>query len=613
MGHVNINTSASILKIKEFLGLNEAPDGDTRIKTGELSEMRNFRITRDKHLQVRPGQKTVLDLKAAWDAWAAGQATVPEVTEPKFCGSWRGAVGGAERTIAAFGGVLFDVDPDGGTSRAIGTCTEDSTSFFGFGNKVYLLNGHEYMSWDGGAETGFSAVEPYVPTVQTATDPAGHGTLLENVNRLTGKRKVKFSPDGTATEFRLPEKDVDEVLSVDGTSITWSLHKDKDRVVFASAPEKGVNTLVITYRKGAGEPAQVTRMRFAELFNGATDTRVFLYGDGTNRTIYSGVDLDSGQPSAEYFPDLYEAAIGDENTPITSMARHYSRLLAFKKDSAWSLDYNIVTTAGGAVTSAFYVIPVNRQIGNEAPGQVRLLENNPLTLDGKSVYQWKATTSSGNITSDNRNASRVSDRVASTMGGFDFKKTFTFNRRSEREFWFLCGGKALILNYANDTWYLYDNMPFLRMEDVGGETYGFTSGGKVIHISRRYRNDDGADIDAYAATGSMDFDKDWLLKYSPMLFVSIQPESGARVNVTVETNRRSDYPEKIVSAGLSTFTNANFAHWSFGTNRKPQVRRVKMKVKKATFYKLIFRSVSASATATVLETDIQLRYAGSVK
>ena len=522
-------------------------------------------------------------------------------------------MGGAERTIAAFGGVLFDVDPDGGTSRAIGTCTEDSTSFFGFGNKVYLLNGHEYMSWDGGAATGFSAVEPYVPTVQTATDPAGHGTLLENVNRLTGKRKVKFSPDGTSTEFRLPEKDVDEVLSVEGTAITWSLHEDKARVVFASAPEKGVNTLVITYRKGDGEPAQVTRMRFAELFNGATDTRVFLYGDGTNRTIYSGVDLDSGQPSAEYFPDLYEAAIGDENTPITSMVRHYSRLLAFKKDSAWSLDYNIVTTAGGAVTSAFYVIPVNRQIGNEAPGQVRLLENNPLTLDGKSVYQWKATTSSGNITSDNRNASRVSDRVANTMGGFDFKKTFTFNRRSEREFWFLCGGKALILNYANDTWYLYDNMPFLRMEDVGGETYGFTSGGKVIHISRRYRNDDGADIDAYAATGSMDFDKDWLLKYSPMLFVSIQPESGARVNVTVETNRRSDYPEKIVSAGLSTFTNANFAHWSFGTNRKPQVRRVKMKVKKATFYKLIFRSVSASATATVLETDIQLRYAGSVK
>ena len=41
--------------------------------------------------------------------------------------------------------------------------------------------------------------------------------------------------------------------------------------------------------------------------------------------------------------------------------------------------------------------------------------------------------------------------------------------------------------------------------------------------------------------------------------------------------------------------------------------RLKLKVKKATFYKLIFKSKSASATATVLETDIQLRYAGNVK
>lgn len=613
MAHINTNSAISVLKIKEFLGLNENPDGDTHIKTGELSEMRNFRITRDKHLQIRPGQKTVLDLKAAWDAWAAEQETAPENTAPRFCGAWQGAVGGSDHIIAAFGGVLFDVDLLGLTTRVIGTCTEDDTTFFGFGNKVYLLNGHEYMSWDGGAETAFAGVEGYIPTVQTATNPLGYGTLLENVNRLTGKRRVKFSPDGTSTVFYLPEKDVDEVVSVDGTDVSWTLDGKNGTVTFASAPEKGTNTLFIVYRKGDGERAQVTQMRFAELFNGATDTRVFLYGDGTNKTIYSGMDLDKGVATAEYFPDLYEAAIGDENTPITAMIRHYSRLLVYKPSSAWSVDYNVLTTDTGGVTSAFYVTPVNRQFGNEAPGQVQLLENNPLTLDGKSVYQWKATTTSGNITSDNRNASRVSDRVKDTIGGFDFQKTVTFNRKSENEFWFLYGEKAAILNYANDTWYLYNNMPFRHMEEVDGEVYGFPADGRVVHVSRQYRNDDGGDIDAYAATGSMDFDKDWLLKYSPMLFVAIQPESGARVNVTVETNRRSDYPEKIVSSGLTTFAHADFAHWSFGTNRKPQVRRVKMKVKKATFYKLVFQSLSASATATVLETDIQLRYSGNVK
>lgn len=78
-------------------------------------------------------------------------------------------------------------------------------------------------------------------------------------------------------------------------------------------------------------------------------------------------------------------------------------------------------------------------------------------------------------------------------------------------------------------------------------------------------------------------------------------------------NRRSDYPKKLVSAGLANFNHVDFAHFSFGTNRKPKVKRVKLKVKKATFYKLIFESKSASATVTVLETDIQLRYAGNVK
>jgi hypothetical protein len=69
----------------------------------------------------------------------------------------------------------------------------------------------------------------------------------------------------------------------------------------------------------------------------------------------------------------------------------------------------------------------------------------------------------------------------------------------------------------------------------------------------------------------------------------------------------------VVAYNLATFLHANFAHWSFRTNRKPQVKRVKIKVKKATFYRLVFKSNSASATATVIETDIKLRYAGYVK
>lgn len=114
-------------------------------------------------------------------------------------------------------------------------------------------------------DTSFETVEGYIPTVQTAVNPQGYGTLLENVNRLTGKRKVKYSPDGSSTVFNLPEKKVDEIVAVDGTSITYTLDKEKGTVTFASAPEKGTNTVTITYRKGEGERAQVTQMRFSRV------------------------------------------------------------------------------------------------------------------------------------------------------------------------------------------------------------------------------------------------------------------------------------------------------------------------------------------------------------
>ena len=608
MAQITGGSATQVLSIKDFLGLNENPDGDTNLKIGELSQMRDFAITGDRHLQIRPGQKTLLDLRAIWE----GLPDKPVVDAPVGSGVWTGLIGGVEHTVASYGGVLWDLSLDPQKPpRDIGRATQDDTSFFGFSDKLYLLNGHEYLSWDGGAETKFQTVEGYIPTVTTASPPGGGGPKLENANRLTGKRKAKFSPDGKATVFHLPEKEVDEIIQVEGTGISYTLQKAEGTVTFSSAVPSGTNTLIITYRKGNGERGEVTGMHYAELFNGETDSRVFLYGDGSNRAIYSGNDFEKAVATAEYFPDLYELRVGEANAPITALIRHYGRLLAFKEDSTWSVDVTVIGIPGGGSVTAFPVSPVNKALGNQAAGQVKLLRNNPLSFTEGGVYQWKA---SGNISTDHRDANRVSERVRSTLSTFDFKKLKTFNFIQESEFWIMdTQGRCLVLNYQNDTWYLYQNMPYGGMTELGGELYGFCADGRIVHISRRYRNDDGKDIRAYAETGAMDFDRDWMLKYSAQLFVAIQPEYGGRVTVTVETNRRSDFAEKVVSAGLTTFRNADFRHWSFGTNRKPQVRRIRMKAKKAAFYKLIFKSDSASATATVLQTDIQVRYTGKVK
>lgn len=615
MAQIKGTDNSSILKIQAFLGLNENPDGDTTLKVGEMAEMRNFRITQDKHLQIRPGSKTILSLANALSS--LGQGNVQDGAETRVYGVWRGIAGAYEHILASFGGHIWDIDAKNGTAKDKGSAPMGEVSFFGFGGKVYLLGGGEYKSWDGGTDTAFATVDGYVPLIQTATTPKGEGTLVEPVNRLTGKRRVQFSPDGTATVFQLPEKGINEVSSVKsgGEPVTnCTMDLENGTVTFTAAPAAGTNTVEIEYRKGDGARSEVTGMKYSELFNGATDTRVFLYGDGTNRAVYSGVPFATGRASAEYFPDLYELTVGESNTPLTALVRHYSRLMAFKTDSAWAILQGEIGLADGGSAAAFYVQPVNRQFGNEAPGQVRLLENNPLTMDAGSVYQWRSGSSYASYISNNENnAKRISDRVASTLKDFDLKKVLTANIKADHEFWFLHGTRALILNYANDSWYLYDGLPFSRIVEHEGTVIGFSDNGAVVEFSQKYRSDNGAPIDCYAATGAMDFDRDWLLKYSPMIFVAMQPASNARIKVTVETNRRSDYPEKTVAYSLATFLHVDFNHFSFATNRKPQVKKVKMKVKKATFYRLIFKSNSASATATVIETDIRLRYAGNVK
>ena len=591
MANIVSTSETKIYQIKKWLGLNESPDGDTHMKMGEAAEMRNFRITAENHLQIRPGYGLLAELSSG----------------NPVRGMWSGYIAGKHHVLAACGGHLWDLDLEERTAADKGAIHDSQTSMFGFSDKLYILTGTEYYSWDG--EGAPAAVEGYIPIVTTAAPPTGGGTLLEPMNLLTGKKRAEYSPDGEAKEFQLPENKLDEVISVEGTEIKYTADLEKGKVTFDSAPPKGVNTITFTWRKGTGERAKVTGMRFAELYNGESDSRAFLYGDGTNEAIFSGLD-ENGQASAEYFPQYNTVAVDSANTPITAMIRHYDRLLIFKTDSAYSCSYSTLTLGDGSVSAAFYTSSLNRSIGNAAPGQAKLVDNNARTVYGRSVYEWSLA---ANSVRDERNAKRVSDKVAATLGAFDLTQAICFDDEWNQEYYIFYGGQAIVNNYQNNSWYFYDNLPVNAVVAVEGTLYFGTLDGRIMEFSREYRNDNLEDINAYWESGSMDFDLDWRRKYSSTVWTAMKPESQAIVTLTAESNVKSESPDKIVSAGLATFLNMSFEHWSFGTNRKPQLIRSKLKVKKVTYYKLIIRSKSASATATVLSVDLQVRYTGNVK
>lgn len=598
MARVNSSGNESVHSIHNWLGVNENPDGDTNLKMGEAAEMRNFRITNEGSLQKRPGTKTLLTIAAA-----------PVKT------LWTGYVTGTERVVAACNDKIWSLNLSTNTATEIGAFTTSGTvSFFGFSSKLYMMNGSQYKVWDG---TTLSDVSGYRPLIAVSVPYSGGGTALQRINMLNGLRRVRFSPDGTHATFTLPEKGLTSVdyakyVATDAAIGISSSDLVNGTTTLSVTPAVGTNTIEIGYTYPTTYRSQITAMKYAELYNGATDNRIFIYGDGSNKAYYSDLDY-NGAATAEYFPDLNVVNIGDSNTPVTGMVRHYNQLMAFKTDSAYSIQYGDITLTSGSVTAAFYCMAVNKGIGNDAYGQVQTVVNYPRTLDGQSLYEWRPTSSTGNVTSDQRNANRISDRIENTLSSFSLQDSYAFVDKYNHEYYLINNGTALVHNYAADAWYEYTEFAFNVLLSYNGALYGGTTDGKIKHISRAYHNDDGAAIDCYWRSGSMTFGADFMRKYSSLLFVALKPELFAAVNVTIRTNVKSDFDEKTIAYSLATFKHANFAHWSFGTNRQPQTKKIRLKAKKFAYYQFIFSSNTDWSAATILSADFKMRFMGDIK
>ncbi len=609
MAKIVTSGAESVLQIKKWLGVNENPDGDTQLKNGEAAEMRNFKITRDGNLQKRDGMLTIHDARA----WTGA-----------IRGIWHGYVDSVEYTVFAAGGDLWSYDFDTDTATSIlasgVTITDAETTFFGYSEKLYILNGHEYLEWDGSlpsASGGAIEVVGYRPLILTEALPTGGGTQLEQINKLNGLRRVRFSPNGSSTVFKLPETglaSIDYVISTaTGAAISHTPNASAGTVTFSTAPASGVDSIEVGYTHPVSFRSEVEAMRFAELYNGSNDNRVFLYGDGTNTAIYSGLDY-NGDERADYFPDMNEMSVGAANTPLTALIRHYSTLVCFKTDGTYAARYGTVTLSDGSTTAAFYVTPTNRSIGNVAYGQAQLVLNSPRTLFNSAIYEWRNTASySSNLSIDERQAKLISERVHATLAGMDLSAAYTFDDNERQEYYIIQDGTAVVHNYAVDAWYIYTGYGVTRLIDINGELYGCTPGGDIVRIAHGYNSDNGTAIDAFWRSGSMAFGKPWMRKYSSKVFITTKPEARSNIEVTVRTNVKGDYIVKTVAYSLSTFTDASFAHWSFGTSRQPQTERLKIKAKKFAYYQLILQSNDNWSAATVLTAEIKARYTGDEK
>lgn len=200
--------------------------------------------------------------------------------------------------------------------------------FYFFGNKSL----HSYKYNEANDSFVYGDVTPYIPTTIIGRAPTGGGTLYENVNLLTRRRKESFLGDETSVKFYLSSDVVaasNVVVKVknsngDYETVPATVDLTTNSITFASAKPPivdGEDNVLVEYT-----PAIVSGAANA-FFDSKT---VAIYGTGLINSVFVGGCDDDNYSSRvwysaigdmTYFPDLNYFIAGSNDTKIMGMIK----------------------------------------------------------------------------------------------------------------------------------------------------------------------------------------------------------------------------------------------------------------------------------------------------
>lgn len=614
MSTIPTNTEISPFTIKTFLGLNLSTTGDTQLSDGESGNMTNFVITKDYKLRKCDGYKCVYNFAH------------------KITGLYEYKTGSANYLLIVSNGKLYkipqsvlDDDSTWGTltPTLIGSVGDYDTTFFSFGGKVYMLNGHSYMSYDG--TNLVTSVTGYTPLVLFGCNPAsGSGTEYDQINMINPQKHMTFNGNGSATTYQLAQKNiasVDKVI-VNGTQLSsgYSSNLTNGTVTFTTAPSNGIDNVDIYWSKNDGNRGFIDGMRAGIVYGGNVDTKVFLYGNTNeqNRIRYSGTA--GGAPSAEYFPATYQLDVGVKNFAVTDLTRQYDRLIATtNRPEAYTIGIDLIDV-NGTSTPSVITLPLNEVHGNIAFAQGQVINNNPVTIEDNQIIEWTAT----NIR-DERNMQIISDKILADIQDLNLSTAKTCDFQAKGQLWVAVADKIYIYGYLNDVIklsgktgrrYTYSRIQLPVDSDlfqvIGDYMYMSTTTGKLMKWDKNYQDFDGTTINAHWEMNFSNFGASYLRKTMRKVWVTMQPQSHSSADIGWVTNKNECENPKTIAYNMSVLDDADFANWSFKVSTNPQPFRLKLKAKKFTNLKITIDNNNTD-DCTILELALKTETSGESK
>lgn len=232
---------------------------------------------------------------------------------------------------------------------------EGQSKSFIFNNRLYLIDGKNYLVYDGSVVK--SALEgAYIPTTYINIIPAGEnadiGKEYEQRNMLQPRFKHTFIADGVTTEFYMNENQLEEICEVKlYGQVTTEFEADlaAGKITFNTAPEKPEDKgftefyagIEVTAKKTFTSVSGVTEQRdnIYELITECTiacifDNRAFFSGNPAypNHVFYCGRNI-TGYVDPTYFGVYNYMQDGVGITPITGIIPVADSLMVLKGDT----------------------------------------------------------------------------------------------------------------------------------------------------------------------------------------------------------------------------------------------------------------------------------------
>ncbi len=512
---------------------------------------------------------------------------------------------GEEQLLVHSGTTLYRVVGDRAEPVFQGLREARSRSFV-MGGKLYLLEGRNYLRWDGTRAEPVRNVA-YAPTTVTARPPAGGGTPLESVNLLTGRRHNEFIGDGKSTQYRLDAKLIAPPavrVTVDGEERTEGTDFTVDRnwgvVTFSSPPPAaaagaGVPNVCISFEATVFRADRIEGCTVFGVFGGDNDTRVFLSGNPEE----PGVDFQSGLYDPTYFPDTGYTRIGTDGSAVLGYVKQYDTQLILKAGTGQeAVQYLRTFSLDEQGKAVFPVCQGAAGVGALAPGTFAALLDEPLFLspEGVRAVVGTAVDLQRNIQPRSElvdarllrepeladaQAAVLGDRYLLFAGGHVYVADARLRRTDE-------------LGQLQYEWQYWEGIDAYSVLSDGNRLWFGDRAGNLFRLMGEEEPgcylDDGRPISCHWSTPFFSFGHWDRRKSLSEVTVTLMPFSRSSCQVCYATQERRESVREVIMADTLRLDDVDFDRFSFRALGTPLAYRVRSKERGFQLFRLILRS-----------------------